>query len=304
MNTFQLECFFRVASSLNFARAAEELNVSQPAVTHQICSLENELNVKLFHRTTRSVSLTHEGELLLPEVNDLLLRLHAVENKFSKGGGKKFVPLQIGCIGETLFGMLPDVLYRLSSAEPDVHPILRSVAGPQLVEQIEKGYVDVVLGIREKLPKGCDVTYTELAAAPLVCVCDKTHPLSERQNVRLADLEDHSLVFFRPAVCASEIAALQLELGKGRNPGSIFFCDGLLEAFALARAGFGALLLPLVLLPDYLPGLVCLPVADYPVLSFGAYYKSGKGKLETLFVRLMRERLALPPKSPAMQAQE
>ncbi len=47
MNTFQLECFFHVASSLSFARAAEELNVSQPAITHQIRSLENELNVKL-----------------------------------------------------------------------------------------------------------------------------------------------------------------------------------------------------------------------------------------------------------------
>ena len=55
MNTFQLTCFMAVAETLNFARAAERLNITQPAVTHQIRSLEEELEVKLFKRTTRLV---------------------------------------------------------------------------------------------------------------------------------------------------------------------------------------------------------------------------------------------------------
>ena len=58
MNTFQLSCFLQVAETLNFARAAEILHVTQPAVTQQIRSLEKELGVPLFHRTTRSVKLT------------------------------------------------------------------------------------------------------------------------------------------------------------------------------------------------------------------------------------------------------
>lgn len=100
------------------AKRALPRRCSQPAITYQIRSLENELGVKLFYRTMRSVSLTHEGELLLPEVNNLAIRLHAVENRFQKGSKNKFVPLQIGCIGDTLFELLPDVLYRLSSEEP------------------------------------------------------------------------------------------------------------------------------------------------------------------------------------------
>ena len=58
VNTFQLSCFLQVAETLNFARAAEILHVTQPAVTQQIRSLEKELGVPLFHRTTRSVKLT------------------------------------------------------------------------------------------------------------------------------------------------------------------------------------------------------------------------------------------------------
>ena len=60
MNTVQLECFLAVADNLSFARAAEQLHITQPAVTHQISSLENELNVKLFRRTTRTVALTKD----------------------------------------------------------------------------------------------------------------------------------------------------------------------------------------------------------------------------------------------------
>lgn len=65
MNTFQLSCFLQVAETLNFARAAEILHVTQPAVTQQIRSLEKELGVPLFHRTTRSVKLTQAGAAFL-----------------------------------------------------------------------------------------------------------------------------------------------------------------------------------------------------------------------------------------------
>ena len=63
MNTTQLECFVEVANYLNFSKAAQQLRLSQPAVSHQINTLEDELGVKLFHRTSKSVRLTQEGYL-------------------------------------------------------------------------------------------------------------------------------------------------------------------------------------------------------------------------------------------------
>lgn len=61
MNTTQLECFMAVANYLNFSRAAEQLRLTQPAVSHQISTLEDELGVRLFRRTSKSVRLTQEG---------------------------------------------------------------------------------------------------------------------------------------------------------------------------------------------------------------------------------------------------
>ena len=61
MTIFQIECFLTVAEFLNFAKAAEQMNISQPAITRQIQSLENELGGKLFQRSTRVVRLTENG---------------------------------------------------------------------------------------------------------------------------------------------------------------------------------------------------------------------------------------------------
>lgn len=72
MNTFQLTCFLAVAEYLNFAQAAQQLHVTHPAVSQQIKSLEKELNVTLFQRTTRSVKLTEEGRAFLRDAQQIV----------------------------------------------------------------------------------------------------------------------------------------------------------------------------------------------------------------------------------------
>lgn len=72
MNTMQLACFLAVAETLSFARAAEQLHVTQPAVTQQIHSLESELNTQLFRRTTRTVELTQAGLIFLGDAKLML----------------------------------------------------------------------------------------------------------------------------------------------------------------------------------------------------------------------------------------
>ena len=72
MNTTQLECFLAVAETLNFSKAAGMVNISQPAVSHQISSLEAELGVTLFKRDPRELSLTSEGENVYCYAVDIL----------------------------------------------------------------------------------------------------------------------------------------------------------------------------------------------------------------------------------------
>ena len=93
MNTTQLECFLAVADNLNFSRAAEQLRLTQPAVSHQINSLEDELGVKLFNRTSKSVRLTQAGYLYTQYAGEIL-RLFNV----SKGRIKARARSSRGCL--------------------------------------------------------------------------------------------------------------------------------------------------------------------------------------------------------------
>src|SRR5699024_10379272 len=72
LNTTQLECFLAVSDTLNFSRAAERLRLTQPAVSHQINALEDELGVKLFQRSSKSVRLTQEGYLYTQYAGEIL----------------------------------------------------------------------------------------------------------------------------------------------------------------------------------------------------------------------------------------
>ena len=73
MNTFQLECFLSVANFLNFSKAAKSLNITQPAISHQINALETELGAKLFFRTSKNVRLTQAGHLFTQYAEEILL---------------------------------------------------------------------------------------------------------------------------------------------------------------------------------------------------------------------------------------
>ena len=72
MNTTQLECFLAVAQNLNFSKAAESVALTQPAVSHQIRSLEEELGVQLFTRTSKSVTLTRAGMQFIGDASAIL----------------------------------------------------------------------------------------------------------------------------------------------------------------------------------------------------------------------------------------
>ena len=116
MNTIQLECFVAVAEHLNFSRASEELKITQPAVSHQIHALEEELGTKLFLRTSKSVSLTQEGLMFLPDAQ-LILKT-ALSAKERLGRHEHFIPFDIGCHNYIELGLLPSVLKELSEEFP------------------------------------------------------------------------------------------------------------------------------------------------------------------------------------------
>ncbi len=288
MNTFQLSCFLAVAESLNFARAAEKLNITQPAVTHQIHSLESELNVKLFRRTTRIVALTQEGRAFLPDARNILAISNRAIKRFEEPPEHEIQVFSIGCHNYMPLFLLPEILRKLQEICPYLHPRLLTVPFQQLYRLLDDEDVDVILGFSDTRTRRPHGTYRELKKIPISCVCSADSPLAQRTSVRLSDFKEERLILNAPEKSPEQVTRLQALLTAGHPTSDFYFCDSFEAAGILVEAGYGVSVLPDLFIPPK-PGLIRIPLKDAEPLSFGLYYKNLQHN-EPLkhFIRLMK----------------
>lgn len=276
MNTFQLTCFLAVAETLNFAQAAELRGVTQPAITHQIHTLETELNIKLFHRTTRSVSLTQEGKTFLNDAKNIVMLSERAVNRFANPTPQDIRTLSIGCHIHGHLFLMSDILRRMSAEYPSLHPQIQVVPFKHLYRLLAEGDVDIILAFHESSTKKMPFIYKELGKVPIVGYCAADHPLASCRHLTIAGLEQEKLILHDPKKSPDAITMIQMQLMESHSHSDLFFCDSEEAAITLAQAGYGIAFLPGTLRPQA-PPLVRIPIDGLEPLSFGMYYKTLSG---------------------------
>ena len=286
MNTFQLSCFLAVAEYLNFAKAAQSLHVTHPAVSQQIQSLERELNVKLFQRTTRSVKLTEAGEAFLNDARQMVAISERAKKRFSSADARSIETLALGLYNFPCLFLLSDALAQLRMDRPALHPRLQVIPFQHIYRLLEEGDLDAVVGFKETSAVKISALYRELTKAPVVCVCPSRHPLAGRTAVTPEDLKQERLVLLVPPRISPAVAHLQGQLMEERPPSAFYFCESSEAITALVTAGYGVSVLPDLLVPE-MPRISRVPLAGVAPVSFGIYYKSVQGKpaLKALLAR-------------------
>lgn len=277
MNTFQLSCFLAVAEYLNFAQAAQHLHVTHPAVSQQIQSLEKELNVKLFQRTTRSVKLTEEGRAFLNDAQQMVAISERAKKRFDSAMPRDIETLALGFYNFPCMFMLSDTLEQLRNDRPALHPRLQVIPFQHIYRMLEEGDLDAVVGFKESPSVKISALYKEIAKVPVMCVCSGRHPLSGRAEVTLDDLKKEKLALLVPPKNSLSIAQLQGQLMGDRPPSEFYFCESAEAITVLITAGYGISVLPDFLVPE-MPLISKIPLAGIEPMSFGIYYKSVQGK--------------------------
>ena len=268
MNTLQLECFLSVAEHLNFSRASEELKITQPAVSHQIRALEDELGVKLFSRTSKSVTLTEEGIMFLPDAQ-LILKT-ALSARERLGRHEHFISFEVGCHNYLELNLLPPVFRRLTEEYPLLRPGIRLVPFPSLLGLVENKQLHAAFGIKEEQNKS-SLFFRELYSAPVACVCSPDYPLAKYETLRKKQLKGNIIVC-SPRQITNSIFSLQNSLLVKLPPEQRYFSESIESAYTLAKAGIGYTLGPDIALSRD-PALRYIPITDLPKLSFGVYYR-------------------------------
>ncbi len=289
MTIFQAECFLAVAEHLNFAKAAEQMHISQPAITRQIQTLETELNVKLFYRSTRSVKLTAEGRLFLTDAQTIVSASKRAVRRFAQKKPDSILDFHIGCSSVFHMERLVGVLEKLASIYPNLHPRLHLLPGSQLLESVDNESLQVVLSYRSQKEKS-SLTFKELLKVPYVCVCRKDSPLAKLASISADDLRPYPMVVYDPgAMMIPEAIAGQWEWAKDKEASKLYFCESSETLMLLVGTGLGVTVVPELHVPKD-RGLHICPLKKTKLIPFGLYYKSIQSQpcLKD-FIRLIKE---------------
>jgi len=195
MELRHLRYFIMVAEELHFGRAAEKLHISQPPLSMQIRSLEEELGVTLLHRTQRHVSLTQAGHAFLQEARQILARLEQAVLMTRRAGRGEIGELAVGFISVADYNVLPVVLREFRQRFPLVNLTLRESTTDAQIRDLIGGRIDVgfVLPPIDELALQSACIVRE----PLVAALPERHPLARRPGkVALANLKDAPFILF------------------------------------------------------------------------------------------------------------
>jgi DNA-binding transcriptional LysR family regulator len=214
MDLRQLRYLVALAEERNFTRAAANEHIAQPALSQQIRRLEDELGLALVERTTRRVSLTDAGELLVVRARRILGELEAAETELQALRGMYTGHVTIGAMHTMGPVDLSLALALFSERHPHVQFTVREQSSEEMAEMLRVDELDLAfLSVTERI-ESHGLGLHQLVSEELVAVLPREHPLGERRQVRMAELANESFISFRTGSRLRELL-----VGAGRRAG-------------------------------------------------------------------------------------
>ncbi|GJG97983.1 LysR family transcriptional regulator [Cupriavidus pauculus] len=195
LDSRSLSLFLALADALSFRQAAERLHLSQPPLSRAIRELEERLGTRLFDRNTKGVTLTAEGEKLVPYARSVAKILREAELALAAEG----VPakLRVGVTSAVEPAWFRGLAQRVQAAHPGTVVSTFSDTSPRLVRQLRAGKLDAAFIALPTEAQGLDVQ--ELDRLPMIVAMPSAHPLAKRRIVGLADLQREKVFWFERA---------------------------------------------------------------------------------------------------------
>ena len=213
----RLRVFHSVARNLSFTRAAEELFLTQPAVTFQIRQLEEHFNTRLFDRHHNRITLTEAGAMAYQYADRILELYQEAEKSVFEMTGETRGTIKLGVTTTPGEYLLPKMLIGFHELFPQVRIRVTTHNTLQVVRKLDDGAID--LGMIEGPTQEKGITIAPCMADELVVVCVPDHPLAAREEILFPELKKHPFASREEgsgtrAVIAGHLASQGLDYGR------------------------------------------------------------------------------------------
>jgi DNA-binding transcriptional LysR family regulator len=193
MEMQQVRYFVALAKSLNFTRAAEQCNVSQPALTRAIQQLEHELGGPLFHRERNNTHLSELGKMMLPYLESVEEASRAAKDVARAARKLENVTLTLGAMCTIGPQLVADLLVDFTADNPEVVVQVIDGEARAMIGMLEKGDLHISLvGVPEELPEQFHMV--PVFSEKFVIVLPPGHPFAEKEVIRVAELDGQPYV--------------------------------------------------------------------------------------------------------------
>lgn len=215
MTLKQLKAFLVLARTLNYANAANELCLSQSALSLSIKTLEEELGGKLFKRNTRRVEITTEGQSLIPYAKKLLANWEDMEKDVKQRFKLNRGTLNIASMPFATHAVLPAVMHDFSQLHPNISFSIHDITNEKIIEKVQEGIFEIGICFE---PKANDqLIFQPLFNEDFLALLPKDHVLAKQKSVTWLELCSYPFVTLQnPSIIRHVIeehcAALQVVL--------------------------------------------------------------------------------------------
>jgi len=249
MDILNLQAFIAVTETGSFSRAAEQLFLTQPAVSKRIHSLENELDSKLFDRVGKRIQLTEAGRALLPGSQRILAELEESRRRIANLGDKVSGPLRIGTSHHIGLHRLPPVLKAFTAYYPQVELDIHFMDSEDAHEGVIKGELELAIATlpsRDIPSLGSRLIWYD----PLDVVVSRDHPLTRQARVSVDDLKHYPAIL--PSSSTFTRRLIEEDMGIAHADLQVAMETNYLETIKmLVSVGLGWSVLPVSMLsPD------------------------------------------------------
>jgi DNA-binding transcriptional LysR family regulator len=243
MELRHLRTITAIARHRSLTKAGEELFLTQSAVSQQIRRLEEELGVKVFRRTSRSVELTAEGRVILGYAHRVLAEVDGMQAELEEISGLLAGDLRIGGVYPTgpydLFGLMAD----FHAAHPGVAIHMVEATQDDVLAALRTDELDCAFAAVDPDTLGDEFAATLLWEEEIVVALPAGHELCRRERITLEELAAEDLIAYR------ENSALRRRLERtmdelGLEPRNAFVCTEMGAVRALASKGLGVAVMP------------------------------------------------------------
>ena len=264
MNLRPLHYFVVLADELHFRRAAERLHITQAPLSLAIKALETELGTTLFIRTQRRVSLTETGVLLRANARAILDRVEQTRAMIRDLETGTTGQLRIGVTPATsLLPFFPRLISNFRGAHPKVRIEMKEMPSKEQIQCLRGRTIDVGF-IRNAPRKGdADICFVNLLSDPFVVAMARTHSLSKRSNLKLADLRNEIFISYpKQSGIAIYEQVTALFAARGFAPNVVQEVQETTTLIGLAATGFGIAVVPSGLTSIRVPNIVYRRLSD------------------------------------------